>query len=122
MTTRRGKQFNSMVFANEDTLQGGLGRNDIFMSVHDAKKLGIKQGNRIALVNQHGRFIGPVRLMDMAAGFLQTYWPESNVLIPPEWDPLSEEPDYNCLVRIEKVSYIEKSLEHDVPQNISKEG
>ena len=38
--------------------------------------------------------------MDMANGFLQTYWPESNVLIPPEWDPLSEEPDYNCLVRM----------------------
>lgn len=119
MTTRRGKQFNSMVFAKEDTLQGGLGRNDIFISEFDANELHLKDGNYIALENEHGRFVGPVRIMDMAEGFLQTYWPESNVLIPPEWDPLSEEPDYNCMVRIERLKVSERSIEADVPQNIS---
>ena len=54
------------------------------ISEFDAKELNLKEGNYIALENEHGRFVGPVRIMDMAEGFLQTYWPESNVLIPPE--------------------------------------
>ena len=58
-------------------------------------------------------------LQESLSSFLQTYWPESNVLIPPEWDPLSEEPDYNCMVRIERLKVSERSIEADVPQNIS---
>ncbi|MEC7988248.1 MAG: FdhF/YdeP family oxidoreductase [Myxococcota bacterium] len=103
MSTRRGKQFNSMIFAKGDTLQGGKGRGDVFISPQDAKRLGFEENDAIRLVNEHGSFEGVVRLMNIASGFLQTYWPESNVLIPPEWDPLSEEPDYNCLVRVERV-------------------
>ena len=102
MSTRRGKQFNSMIFAKQDTLQGGKGRHDVFISTHDAELLGFSEGDNVRLSNEHGTFSGRVRLMDIASGFVQTYWPESNTLIPPEWDPLSEEPDYNCLVRIEK--------------------
>ena len=91
-----------MIFAKQDTLQGGKGRHDVFLSRHDAARLGFFDGDPIVLKNEHGRFAGKVRLMDIAAGFVQTYWPESNNLIPPEWDPLSEEPDYNCLVEIER--------------------
>jgi hypothetical protein len=29
---------------------------------------------------------------------LQTYWPETNVLIPRRFDPVSGEPDYNAFV------------------------
>ena len=102
MSTRRGKQFNSMIFAKQDTLQGGKGRGDVFLARQDAAKLGFFEGDPITLKNEHGRFAGTVRLMDIAPGFVQTYWPESNVLIPPQWDPLSEEPDYNCLVELER--------------------
>ncbi|MBM76769.1 MAG: formate dehydrogenase [Proteobacteria bacterium] len=103
MTTRRGKQFNSMVFANQDTLQGGKERNDVFLSLEDAQRLSIQEGDSVALKNEYGHFKGLARVVNMAQGFLQTYWPESNVLIPPEWDPLSEEPDYNCLVELERL-------------------
>jgi hypothetical protein len=34
---------------------------------------------------------------------LQTYWPESNVLITRRFDPVSGEPDYNALVTVEPV-------------------
>jgi molybdopterin-dependent oxidoreductase alpha subunit len=102
MSTRRGKQFNSMIFAKNDTLQGGKGRSDVFLSRHDSARLGFFEGDAITLKNENGRFAGRVRVMDIATGFVQTYWPESNHLIPPEWDPLSEEPDYNCLVEIER--------------------
>ena len=102
MTTRRGNQFNAMIFSKKDTLQGGEGRGDVFISPQDAKRLGFSENDAIRLVNEHGSFDGVVRLMNIAAGFVQTYWPETNNLIPPVWDPLSEEPDYNCLVRIER--------------------
>ena len=102
MTTRRGKQFNSMVFDDKDTLQGGKDRDDIFLSKEDAKILHIQEGTRITLVNDMGRFTGTARIMEMATGALQTYWPESNNLIARHYDPLSEEPDYNCLVQIVK--------------------
>ena len=102
MTTRRGKQFNSMVFDEKDTIQGGKSRDDIFLSEKDAKALEITEGQRISLVNDMGRFSGSARIMEMAEGALQTYWPESNPLIARHYDPISEEPDYNCLVQIVK--------------------
>jgi len=32
---------------------------------------------------------------------LQTFWPETNVLIPRRFDPVSGEPDYNAFVLAE---------------------
>ena len=40
---------------------------------------------------------------DIKPGHLQGYWPEVNPLIPTRWDPLSEEPDYNAAVRLERL-------------------
>jgi hypothetical protein len=34
---------------------------------------------------------------------LQAYWPETNVLISRLFDPVSGEPDYNCVVTVEPV-------------------
>ena len=102
MTTRRGKQFNSMVFASNDTLQGGIARDDIILSPRDAARYGLQDGVAVRLLNDLGTFDGVVRVMDIAEGCVQTYWPESNVLIPRIYDPISKEPDYNCLVQLEK--------------------
>ena len=102
MTTRRGKQFNSMVFSKNDSIQGGKERDDVIMSEADAQQLHLKEGDKITLHNGQGCFSGRVRLMEMASGCIQTYWSESNILIPRCYDPLSEEPDYNCLVQISK--------------------
>ena len=101
MTTRRGKQFNSMVFSEKDGIQGGLTRDDIFLSLEDAQNLQITEGMRIRLHNEMGEFIGVARPVEMARGAIQTYWPESNPLIPRDYDPVSREPDYNCLVQIQ---------------------
>jgi molybdopterin-dependent oxidoreductase alpha subunit len=101
LTNRRGKQFNSMVFATMDTLQGGFQRNDVFIARQDAERLKITDGQRIRLVNELGTFDGVARVDELAIGHLQAYWPEVNHLIPRCLDPLSEEPDYNTKVRIE---------------------
>jgi hypothetical protein len=34
----------------------------------------------------------------MKSRHLQAYWPETNVLIPRRFDPVSGEPDYNAIV------------------------
>ena len=100
MTTRRGKQFNSMVFADADTLQGGKQRDDVFLSHEDAHKIGVHDGSAIELRNEMGTFNGVARVIEMASGALQTYWPESNILIERKYDEASGEPDYNCLVQV----------------------
>ena len=102
MTTRRGKQFNSMVFNDADTLQGGKRRDDIFLSFEDAQDLGVAEGDTLELHNEMGTFYGVARPMEMAKGALQTYWPETNILIERKYDEASGEPDYNCLVQIRK--------------------
>ena len=50
-----------------------------------------------------GVFKGGARPVEMARGALQTYWPESNMLIERKYDEASGEPDYNCLVQIRKL-------------------
>lgn len=100
MTTRRGKQFNSMVFNEADTLQGGKRRDDIFLSMEDALELGVADGAALELQNEMGTFRGVARPVEMARGALQTYWPETNMLIERKYDEASGEPDYNCLVQI----------------------
>lgn len=103
MHTRRGKQFNSMVFADEDAIQGGASRDDVFLSADDARRLSIGEGDAVRLFNQTGELRGVARVVDSKPGYVQTYWPEANVLIARRYDPLSGEPDYNALVRLERV-------------------
>ena len=101
MSTRRGKQFNTLIYAEIDPLTGA-GRDAIFMSGEDAGARHLKQGDRIALVNELGRYEGRVFLADIAPGNLQVMWPEGNVIIRRGVvDKGGGVPDYNALVRIE---------------------
>lgn len=102
LTNRRGKQFNSMVLDTKDTIQGGRTRDEVLVNPFDAERTGLREGDRVRLVNDHGRYDAVVRFEDIAPGHLQAYWPEVNPLIPLEFDPISEEPDYNTVVRIER--------------------
>lgn len=101
LTNRRGKQFNSMVFADEDTLQGGQGRTDVFMNAEDARELGLSDGSPMRLTNRYGAMDAICRIEDIKKGHLQSYWPEANHLVPRCYDPQSREPDYNTQVRVE---------------------
>jgi len=102
VTTRRGKQFNSMTFGTSDPLTGGQ-RDDIFMNPRDATGLGVKEGDIILLRSNTGEFAGNVRFADIREGNLQAYWPECNVLIERRYDPVSNEPDYNAVVDVVKI-------------------
>jgi molybdopterin-dependent oxidoreductase alpha subunit len=101
VSTRRGKQFNTLIYAEVDPLNGAA-RDAVLMNAEDAAARHLKQGDRIVLVNDNGRYEGRVFLAPLAAGNLQIHWPEGNHLIRRGVeDRGGGVPDYNALVRIE---------------------
>jgi predicted molibdopterin-dependent oxidoreductase YjgC len=102
VTTRRGKQFNSMVHERKDPLTGVL-RDAVLMNPSDAGDLSLSDGDRVTLTSDHGSFTGSVRLAPVRPGNLQIHWPEGEVLIDrSRRSPEAGIPDYNALVRIER--------------------
>src|SRR6266567_4122353 len=103
VTTRRGKQFNSLVYAEVDPINGAP-RDAVLMNPEDAAALGLVQSDPIALTNQLGRFAGRVFFAPMARGNLQIHWPEGNIIIRRAvTDPTGGVPDYNARVKVEKL-------------------
>jgi predicted molibdopterin-dependent oxidoreductase YjgC len=101
LTTRRGKQFNSMAHEPGDYLMGATSRRDVLMNPADAAALGIADGAEILLRSEAGEWTGIARLAPMKERHLQAYWPEVNVLISRRFDPVSGVPDYNVVVSVE---------------------
>jgi molybdopterin-dependent oxidoreductase alpha subunit len=103
VSTRRGKQFNSMVQHEVDPLNGAT-RDAVLISAEDAARLGIREGEKIRLTSATGSFTGRARTCAMKPGNLEVHWPEANGLLSGgKLDPLSREPDYNAVVRVERV-------------------
>jgi anaerobic selenocysteine-containing dehydrogenase len=101
LSTRRGKQFNSMVQESRDTLTGA-GREAVLLSPEDAERGGLAEGDAVTLRSETGELSGRVHLAPIAPGNVQVHWPEGNALIPS--GPRSPEagiPDYNTRVTIE---------------------
>jgi molybdopterin-dependent oxidoreductase alpha subunit len=102
VSTRRGKQFNSMVYAAADPLNGAK-RHDVLMDEADAEALGLGAGDAITLTSATGSYDGHVKLARLPARTIQVHWPEGNVLLPHGPDhrePHSQVPDYNTTVRV----------------------
>jgi len=104
LTTRRGKQFNSMTYGERDPLTGGQSRSAILLDPRDWAELGIRAGERVRVTSPAGSLEaiagdGPCR-----RGHAQGFWPECNALLGRKYDPASGEPDYNTAVRIERAS------------------
>jgi predicted molibdopterin-dependent oxidoreductase YjgC len=103
LSTRRGKQFNSMIQGEVDPLLGA-GRRDVLMAQEDAAVLKLQEGDEVDLSNELGSYRGRLRFAPIRPRNIQIYWPEGNVLIRRGIvDPACEMPDYNALVRIEPV-------------------
>ncbi|MPY89403.1 MAG: FdhF/YdeP family oxidoreductase [Luteitalea sp.] len=101
LSTRRGKQFNSMVQRPVDPLTGAA-RDAVLMSKADADACGLHDGDPVRLVSAHGAFRGRVKLAPIKPGNLEVHWPEGTSLIAGHHrDPASKEPDYNAEVWVE---------------------
>ncbi|MFQ5742546.1 MAG: FdhF/YdeP family oxidoreductase [Acidobacteriota bacterium] len=104
VSTRRGRQFNTLVYADVDPINDAP-RDAVLMSAEDAAALHLKQNHRIALVNDVGRFEGRVVLAPMARGNLQVHFPEGNVIVRRGLVAAAGGvPDYNTQVRVVKGS------------------
>jgi molybdopterin-dependent oxidoreductase alpha subunit len=101
LSTRRGKQFNSMVQAGRDALTGAR-REAVLISAPDAERLNLVQGDAIVLRSPSGELRGRVEVAPIAPGNLQVHWPEGNALIGDDRrSPEARIPDYNTLVTVE---------------------
>jgi molybdopterin-dependent oxidoreductase alpha subunit len=98
--TRRGNQFNSMVWEEYDPLTGS-DRDDVLMAREDARRLGLRSGDPLVLRSDVGEFRGKVRIAPIAPGNLTVHWPEANALIRTgHYDPSCGEPDYNAVCEL----------------------
>jgi molybdopterin-dependent oxidoreductase alpha subunit len=104
VSTRRGKQFNSMVQRDVDPLTGAR-RDDVLVSPEDRQRLNLDEGAEVDLRSPSGSFRGRLRSAPITPGNLEVHWPEGNVLLSSAAiDPDSMEPDYNTLVTLSLVS------------------
>jgi molybdopterin-dependent oxidoreductase alpha subunit len=102
-STRRGKQFNTLIYAETDPMTGAA-REAVFMNSEDAAQMNLRHDDRVALVNDCGRYEGRVFVAPIARGNLQIHWPEGNVLVRRGvYEPMGGVPDYNARVSVEKI-------------------
>lgn len=102
VSSRRGKQFNSMVQKEIDPLTGAK-RLDVLISAQDMHTLGLQNGDAMTLVSDFGQMPGFAKEANIVPSNLQAHWPEGNGLLPPDRRSApSGVPDYNILVQIEK--------------------
>jgi molybdopterin-dependent oxidoreductase alpha subunit len=102
LTTRRGKQWNSMVQAEVDALTGAA-RDHLFMNVDDMRALGLAQDEAVRVSSPHGAIALRAFAAEVTRGNVQAHFPEANPLIGPAVrDPRGLVPDYNAVVQIAK--------------------
>src|SRR5437867_3110887 len=101
LSTRRGKQFNSMVWRDRDPLTGAM-RDALFISADDARTLGVSNGQAVVVRAESGATLrARAHVAPIRAGNVQMFWPEGNALIAAgRRDPVSGVPDYNAVVEI----------------------
>jgi molybdopterin-dependent oxidoreductase alpha subunit len=122
VTTRRGKQFNSMVYNEVDPLNGAE-RYDVLMNPEDGRHLSVAEGEGVVLYNGFGVFQGRAKFVDIARGNVEVHFPEGNFLLPRgRYEKYAGIPDYNITVSLEKadryharkdVQYVERETEDD---------
>ena len=99
LSTRRGKQFNSMVQEASDAITGAA-RDAVLIAAADAERLGISSGDAVLLRSDLGELEAIAAVAPIAPGNLQVHWPEGNVLIGERRSPEAEIPDYNARVEV----------------------
>ncbi|TDF95780.1 FdhF/YdeP family oxidoreductase [Paenibacillus piri] len=119
VTTRRGKQFNSMIYSDKDPFNGA-DRYDVLINPADAQALGLKAGDAVVVYNQYGMLHGRAKPVAVQNGNIEVHWPEGNSLIPKGvYEPKAGIPEYNTAAIVEKAEtyhafkdtrYVEKRI------------
>lgn len=102
LSTRRGKQFNSLIYGKTDPITGAA-RDAVFMNLDDATALGLVGGDAVRVESASGALEGRVHPAAIAPGNVQVHWPEGNVLLDrASADEPSGVPDYSARVRVRR--------------------
>jgi anaerobic selenocysteine-containing dehydrogenase len=98
MTLRSEGQFNSVVYDEEDLYRGQERRDVILMNPEDIRSRGLQANQRVRVKSSAGemRFI-LVRPYEIRQGNAAMYYPEANVLVPHDVDPLSKTPAFKSI-------------------------
>jgi predicted molibdopterin-dependent oxidoreductase YjgC len=103
LSTRRGKQFNTMVFWERDPLNGAS-RDALLMSSDDARELGLRDGDAVSVRSDTGEVAGRVHVAPIRPRNVQMFFPEANLLIAAgRRDEVALVPDYNAVVEVRRV-------------------
>ncbi len=95
MTVRSEGQFNSVVYDEEDLYRGQERRDVVLMNKDDMQARGLQHDQPIRIRSEVGELrYYRVRQYDVRAGNVLMYYPEANVLVPHEVDPLSKTPGF----------------------------
>jgi len=104
LTTRRGKQFNSITYGNKDPITASARRDDVLFHADDLRERGLADGERVVLRSDAGVMEATARTGPCRRKHAQAFWPEANVLLSRVYDPVSGEPDYNAVVTVERAT------------------
>jgi molybdopterin-dependent oxidoreductase alpha subunit len=95
MTLRSEGQFNTVVYEEYDLYRGVPHRLCILLAADDAKSLGVREGERVTVRGEAGQMENiEVVIRDIRPGNAAMYYPEANVLIKANVDPLSKTPAF----------------------------
>jgi molybdopterin-dependent oxidoreductase alpha subunit len=106
LTTRRGKQFNSITYGQKDPITNAARRDVVFFNSDDLRALGVAENERVVITSAIGRFEATAKSGPCRRRHVQAFWPEANVLLSRAYDPVSGEPDYNAVVSVEKLAAV----------------
>ena len=81
LNSRRGKQFNSMVFGRRDTLTGAE-RDAVVLAPGELERLGLAEGDPVLVRSEAGQLAGRATAGAVEPGTVMMFWPEANVLVP----------------------------------------
>ncbi|MFE5318967.1 FdhF/YdeP family oxidoreductase [Paenibacillus sp. NPDC056579] len=119
VTTRRGKQFNSMIYSDIDPFNNA-DRYDVLINGEDAASLGLREGDAVVVYNRYGLLHGRAKPAAIRRGNIGVHWPEGNSLIPKGvYEPHAGIPEYNIAAVVEKAEtyhafkdtkYVEKRI------------
>ena len=98
--TPRSEQLKS---ASQTVLQGSKEKNELRLFLEDVLNLNIEEEQWNALKNDLGDFKDKNRAVGMTQFCLQTHWTEFNILNQSEWKLISDWPNCNCFVEVERL-------------------
>lgn len=98
MTIRSEGQFNTVVYDEEDIYRGQERRDVILLAQEDIQRLGLRVDQRVKVQSAAGELRNIlVREIDIRPGNAVMYYPEANVLVTREVDPLSKTPAFKSV-------------------------